>query len=502
MAGKRRGKWLAGLGGALLGIWGTGSGCQSTGLPPARPAAPVVRMGSPVAQAPSEQPDFRPAAGIRRVAYVPGQIEPRTELHWSVESPQLRPSGVMGDISVVGPDGTMAIGPYGSVHVAGLTAGQAQAAVERHLRHYLTRPRVKLQVGGNDGGGLAWRTAQRQPASTDPGAASSWRPAVRPASPPRSVRAAGWWNRPSTSQGPDAGVQTAMIRPYQSPRSAAQGEFQAPPPQLTPEPPVALPEGAASDPLLNPHVLAGPAGGPIPNGPPPPTELGKRSLPRYVVEPPDILLIETRHVLRREQPIGGTHLVRPDGTVSLGIYGTVYVAGMTLEQIQEAVAEVLRKRLKKTAKEVPTNDINVDVVAYNSKVYYIITDGAGYGEQVQRVPVTGSETVLDALSYINGLPPVADKKKIWVARRHPGGYHGDQILPVDWIGITQHGATATNYQVLPGDRIYVKADRWRSADTFIAKVLSPIERLFGVTLLASQTVNSIKSGSTSGGVGR
>ena len=45
----------------------------------------------------------------------------------------------------------------------------------------------------------------------------------------------------------------------------------------------------------------------------------------------------------------------------------------------------------------------------NSKVYYIITDGAGSGEQVFRFPVTGSETVLDAISQIGGLPPVSSK---------------------------------------------------------------------------------------------
>jgi polysaccharide export outer membrane protein len=228
--------------------------------------------------------------------------------------------------------------------------------------------------------------------------------------------------------------------------------------------------------------------------------LNLRSLPTYRVGPPDVLLIETKIGLRREQLILGQHLIRPDGTVSLGIYGALYVNGMTLEQIKEGVAEVLRRRLNKTAKEVPANLINVDVLAYNSKVYYIITDGAGYGEQVFRIPITGSDTVLDALSRINGLPPVADKKKITVARRHPGGYATEQILSVDWVGTTQRGAAATNFQLLPGDRIYVKADRWRTADTFIAKVLSPIERLFGVTLLGSETVNSIRNKGTSGTV--
>ena len=41
--------------------------------------------------------------------------------------------------------------------------------------------------------------------------------------------------------------------------------------------------------------------------------------------------------------------------------------------------------------------------AYNSKVYYVITEGAGAGDLVARLPITGNETVLDAISQINGL---------------------------------------------------------------------------------------------------
>ena len=32
----------------------------------------------------------------------------------------------------------------------------------------------------------------------------------------------------------------------------------------------------------------------------------------------------------------------------------------------------------------------------------------------------------------------------------------EQVLPVDWTGITRHGKSETNYQLLPGDRLYVR----------------------------------------------
>jgi polysaccharide export outer membrane protein len=244
-----------------------------------------------------------------------------------------------------------------------------------------------------------------------------------------------------------------------------------------------------------------------------PREFEKQSLPPYVVEPPDILLINASNAITLPtQPLLGQHLVRPDGTLNLGIYGSIFVAGMTLDQVADAVAGVLKARHarrktedgKPAEKEMTLEEIRlelqVDVLAYNSKVYYIITDGGGYGEQVYRISATGNETVLDALSQINGLPAVASKKRIWVARATPD-HAPPQILPVDWCGIVRNGSAATNYQIFPGDRIYVNSDARIRTDSALGKFLAPVERVLGTVLLGSSTVNSIKNGGTGNGTG-
>ena len=102
--------------------------------------------------------------------------------------------------------------------------------------------------------------------------------------------------------------------------------------------------------------------------------------------------------------------------------------------------------------------VSVDVFAYNSKVYYVIFDGAGYGVQVFRLPITGNETVLDAVSRVNGLAAVASKRRMWLARPSPANCGANQIMPIDWNAITQSASTATNYQIFPGDRIYVDSN--------------------------------------------
>lgn len=228
------------------------------------------------------------------------------------------------------------------------------------------------------------------------------------------------------------------------------------------------------------------------HGAPVPKEFEKRALSSYVVEPPDILLIQaTQAVALKTQPLEGSHLVRPDGTIGLGIYGDAFVAGKTLEQIKDGIARLLKERASKdlTVEQIKL-ELQVDVVAYNSKFYYVITDGGGYGQQVYRLPITGNETVLDAISQVGGLPLVASKKNIWVARATPHDCHHPKILPVDWLAITQRGCAHTNYQMFPGDRLYVQSDCLIRTDSLLAKILNPIERLLGGVLLGSGAANS------------
>src|SRR5262245_52667768 len=194
-----------------------------------------------------------------------------------------------------------------------------------------------------------------------------------------------------------------------------------------------------------------------------------------------------------KQQIAGQHMVAPDGTVTLGSYGNVLVVGQTLAEAKASIERHLAEVLQEP-------EISVSVFAYNSKKYYVITQGAGLGDGVVQFPVTGNETVLDAISQINGFTSVSSTK-IWVARPGYTADGHDQILPVDWISISQRGDIATNYQLLPGDRVYVAEDKLVSTDNFLAKVISPIERVFGITLLGSSTIFNIKNGGQNSGTG-
>ena len=191
-----------------------------------------------------------------------------------------------------------------------------------------------------------------------------------------------------------------------------------------------------------------------------PRELSKVALPEYVIEPPDVLLIEGVHVVPKapyrlktldvlaiqvsgtlpDAEISGTYSVEPGGLVNLGVdYGSVRVSGMTVEEAEDAIVEHLRKYLsspgvavalaqmaasqqilgeflvqpdgtitlgsygsvsvvgktitqaKAAIESYLTNyledpEISLTVQSFNSKVYYIVMQGAGLGDGVYRFP--------------------------------------------------------------------------------------------------------------------
>ncbi len=194
-----------------------------------------------------------------------------------------------------------------------------------------------------------------------------------------------------------------------------------------------------------------------------------------------------------KQQIGGPHLVGPDGTVTLGSYGSVLVVGHTIAGAKMVIEQYLSQFLDNP-------EVSVDVYAYNSKVYYIVTEGAGMGDGVYRFPITGNETVLDAISQINGLEQISSKR-IWIARPtpQPGCV---QVLPVNWEEITALASTSTNYQILPGDRIFIAEDRLIALDTNLGKFIAPLERIMGFTLMGTGVVTRLSGPVLKGGGNR
>ena len=61
-------------------------------------------------------------------------------------------------------------------------------------------------------------------------------------------------------------------------------------------------------------------------------------------------------------------------------------------------------------------------------------------------------------------------------------------MNVNWDDITKRGEIATNFQILPGDRLFVSQDEFYALDSFISKVTAPFETVFGVTTLGVESL--------------
>ncbi|AMV39895.1 polysaccharide biosynthesis/export family protein [Planctomyces sp. SH-PL62] len=244
-----------------------------------------------------------------------------------------------------------------------------------------------------------------------------------------------------------------------------------------------------------------------------PTEFKKVSMPDYVVEPPDLILVEVLEALEG-RPISGERLVRPDGKITLGFYGEVYVAGLTIPEVKEKIVLHLRKYLSdellglfeedpKTGKPIPidpkdTDRVFVDVTAYNSKNYYVLGDVGAPG----KLPITGNETVLDAIQYAGGLLPTAAPQNIRLVRPAPAGACCEQLLPVNLAAITSGGDPATNYQLMPGDRLVVYRDPIVRTTIFLDRVVAPFQTVLQSILQSSFTIRSVQFASQgTGGLG-
>jgi len=223
-----------------------------------------------------------------------------------------------------------------------------------------------------------------------------------------------------------------------------------------------------------------------------------RLMSEYVVEPPDMMIVEVLEALPG-RPISGERLVRPDGKITLGFYGDVYVAGLTLTEVKKKIISQLQGFLQEEAlgllvvdengelvadpetgkpKRIDPKDsdmVFVDVSAYNSKNYYM----QGEVNVIGRLPVTGQDRVLDAIGFAGGLTPEADHEQVFLyregAKREPV-----RTLKIDIDQIMLGDDLSTNYQLLPGDKLVVrrrkglpreKGDEAPQPSTFAPKVI-------------------------------
>jgi RNA polymerase sigma factor (sigma-70 family) len=189
-------------------------------------------------------------------------------------------------------------------------------------------------------------------------------------------------------------------------------------------------------------------------------------LKEYIIEPSDVLLVEILEALPG-RPLSGERVVRSDGKISLGFYGDVYVAGLTIREAKEKIVVHMQKYMNDETLglideiddkrvDVPAGDsdrVFVDVTATNSKVYYVQGEVLSPG----RFPITGKETILDAVNLAGGLTSKADHDAVLLIRNDPKG-GTQQTFRIDIDEVLLGEDASSNYYLLAGDRLVVRRD--------------------------------------------
>ncbi len=174
-----------------------------------------------------------------------------------------------------------------------------------------------------------------------------------------------------------------------------------------------------------------------------PRELAKTLLPTHILEPGDVLLVTVADLdspirIPADQPI------QPDGTIDLGKYGRPIVSGGTVANAEAVIVSAVK------AFEKDPSGITVRLINRVSKVYYVLGEVNAPGS----FTISGRETALDAIVAAGGLTTKASQGRIILSRpTQPSGCR--IVMPICYPQIVQLGDTTTNYQLQPGDRIFV-----------------------------------------------
>ena len=205
----------------------------------------------------------------------------------------------------------------------------------------------------------------------------------------------------------------------------------------------------------------------------------------YVLEPPDevqIFCIDVPELDKIRQRI------RPDGMIGFEKIGEVVAAGKTPEQL----AAILKQKISEYYTFTEENPVNVQVAAFQSKLYYVVGQVSDPGPKIY----TGRDTVLTAITRANPTP-LAWIHRIQVVRPSSDKSIKPKIFEVDLDKLTAYGDTSKNVLLNEGDVIFVPPTFLAWLGMKIEEFIRPVARAFSGYYMVNRGISN--SGSYGGG---
>jgi polysaccharide export outer membrane protein len=187
----------------------------------------------------------------------------------------------------------------------------------------------------------------------------------------------------------------------------------------------------------------------------------------YIMQPPDEIEIHCSRVpeidMQRQQ-------IRPDGRISFEAVGELDVAGKTPAQ----VATALKGKILELYQIEGDNPIDVRIVAFRSKRYYVFGQVASPGAQV----CSGRETVIGALALAGSPTVTAWVERIQIIRPSSNKDVRPKIFEFNFDRAAAHGDATKDVLLQEGDIIYVPPTILAAAAMKIEEFIRPIARAF------------------------
>ena len=188
----------------------------------------------------------------------------------------------------------------------------------------------------------------------------------------------------------------------------------------------------------------------------------------YTLGRDDVIQIDVRN----QPEFSGAFVIGFDGRIQYNYLGDIPVAGMTKYEAQQVLEKMLQKYVR-----VP--QVNVMILAYNSKVVYVIGEVANQGKFIMRgdaiklreaILAAGMPTGNAALSRVQVIKPDLENPEIRVKNVKRILYKGELEDDID---------------VHTGEVVVVPSTVWSKVNGFFAGLFSPVTRVARIAALAA-----------------
>ncbi len=164
-----------------------------------------------------------------------------------------------------------------------------------------------------------------------------------------------------------------------------------------------------------------------------------RSSQSYVLQPGDLVDIK----IYMEDNMNRVLRLSGNGTITFPLVGNVKLAGMTLEQAEQKLADRLTEYIRQP-------QVSMLVKEYGNKTVYVL--GQVARPAAIQIPPEKQLTVLEAITSVGGFTDIANTSKVRVLRVEDGK---QKTIDVDVSQITKQGNKNMDIALHPGDVIFV-----------------------------------------------